>query len=257
MRKARSSTRPYLIPIVFFMLVAAVIYWQYRPSAPIKATLPGVQEIRTIRVIEAIPSDAHVAPNEKEQIRDIATKMRDWFRTETNGHVPRLNSDGGVIRVEMVKLRITSALLKTSSTISNDIQIELSNAGVRLGRSEAFLVFIAIRPERLCGEAFARTAAVFLKNCNPNERDSQTKPELVAAHELLHVFGAVEDCAPHYRSGGHVSGPVDDIMYEPRANEGRAAPVLHLDPGRDDYYGHRNTPCLDVKTLPVWEQAKQ
>ena len=73
MRKARSSTRPYLIPIVFVMLVAAVVYWQYRPSATIKATIPGVQEIRTIRVIEAIPSDAHIAPNEKEQIRDIAT----------------------------------------------------------------------------------------------------------------------------------------------------------------------------------------
>jgi hypothetical protein len=62
----------------------------------------------------------------------------------------------------------------------------------------------------------------------------------VAAHELLHTFGAVPDGAPHdcpEPNDGHTCDNQSDLMY-PFINAGTPLSSMLLDPGRDDYYGH-------------------
>ena len=259
LRKLRSSTRPYAIPAIFALIIGAALVWQFRPtSSTVTINLPGVQQIRTIRVIQILPSDAAKStPADETLVRKIASDMREWFRTETNGTVPRIKSKRGVIQVETVRLSIDSSLLETEAAIARRLQDTLERQGVVLEPDQAFLAFVPIHPDDLCGEAAVRTAAIFLKSCNPRERDFQTRPEIVAAHELLHLLRAVPECAPHYRSGSHVSGAPDDIMYEPRSNEAVRARVQHLDPGRDDYFGHGRKNCLDIATLPIWVQASK
>jgi hypothetical protein len=61
----------------------------------------------------------------------------------------------------------------------------------------------------------------------------------VAAHELLHTFGAVPNGAPHdcpVPSDGHTCDSLSDLMY-PTIDASPLESKL-LDPGRDDYYGH-------------------
>jgi hypothetical protein len=61
----------------------------------------------------------------------------------------------------------------------------------------------------------------------------------VAAHELLHAMGAVQDGAPHMcppPDDSHTCDNTRDVMYP--FTDGTPLPGLLLDPGRDDYYGH-------------------
>jgi hypothetical protein len=61
----------------------------------------------------------------------------------------------------------------------------------------------------------------------------------VAAHELLHTFGAVPDGAPHncpQPNDGHTCDNTSDLM-SPFIDESQLSDKV-LDPGREDYYGH-------------------
>jgi hypothetical protein len=66
-------------------------------------------------------------------------------------------------------------------------------------------------------------------------------------HEILHTLGAVPTCAPHHHRAGHVSDRTDDIMW---AGTGAWQVPGHLDPGRDDYYGHGRSDCFDLARSP-------
>jgi hypothetical protein len=61
----------------------------------------------------------------------------------------------------------------------------------------------------------------------------------VAAHELLHTFGAVPNGAPHdcpEPNDGHTCDTVSDLMHP--FIDGSPLESKQIDPGRDDYYGH-------------------
>ena len=62
---------------------------------------------------------------------------------------------------------------------------------------------------------------------------------IIAAHELLHAFGALPDGAPHAcpDTRGHPCDSETDVLY-PFAMPGTTLASLVLDVGRDDYYGH-------------------
>ena len=70
-------------------------------------------------------------------------------------------------------------------------------------------------------------------------------------HEVFHVLGAVPECASNRAPLAHVSDDPSDIMYA-RRNQGAGSV---LDWGRDDYYGHGNSDCLDIAESVVWEPA--
>jgi hypothetical protein len=71
----------------------------------------------------------------------------------------------------------------------------------------------------------------------------------LAAHEMVHNFGAVPDCAPHSGGTGHVTDDPRDVLYlGPLAREWNNQ---LLDPGHDDYYGTGNA-CGDIATSAFW-----
>jgi hypothetical protein len=98
--------------------------------------------------------------------------------------------------------------------------------------------------ERTCGEGaragFGRPglAIVYLDSCQADLGDS-LRP-VVAIHELVHVFGAVDPPAPNAcrarRFASHVCDVGLDLMTPALSKQELDAHAL--DSGRDDYYGH-------------------
>ena len=80
-------------------------------------------------------------------------------------------------------------------------------------------------------------AVVYLDSCDADQGDS-LRP-VVAMHELVHVFGAVERAAPNVCQSGHVCDFPLDLMTAVLTGEELEAHVL--DSGRNDYYGHSGT----------------
>ena len=68
----------------------------------------------------------------------------------------------------------------------------------------------------------------------------------IAAHELIHVFGAVPACAPN-RSGAHANDYDLDIMSNGTLVGGA------LDWNSDDYFRHGRVDCADTADGPYWE----
>ena len=76
--------------------------------------------------------------------------------------------------------------------------------------------------------------------------------EVTTIHEIFHLFGAVESCAPNNGRGAHVVDHDLDIM------SNSAVPQwewTYIDFGRDDYYGHGRSDCVDISTSPYFEPA--
>jgi hypothetical protein len=72
--------------------------------------------------------------------------------------------------------------------------------------------------------------------------------DFAAVHEVLHSLGYVAKCAKNYY-GDHTSDDPRDIMY---AGTQPWVPSL-LDVGRDDYYEHGRSDCLDLANDPILE----
>mgnify|MGYP007116556061 FL=1 len=70
--------------------------------------------------------------------------------------------------------------------------------------------------------------------------------ETAALHETLHSLGAVATCAPNHTRAGHVSDDPRDLMY---AGDKPWRPTM-IDVGRDDYFDHGRTGCLDIADSP-------
>ena len=92
--------------------------------------------------------------------------------------------------------------------------------------------------ERICGQGASDgpgigLAVTYVQAC------AGVSAAAVAAHELLHTFGAVPNGAPHDcepPNDGHTCDTTDDLMH-PFLDELPLESKI-LDPGRDDYYGH-------------------
>ena len=95
------------------------------------------------------------------------------------------------------------------------------------------------------------TAVVIpINNCAIVPTTNSTWPlgmSYLVAHELVHLLGAVAECAPHHVNG-HVNDDPRDVLYEgplPRVWDN-----LMLDVGHDDYYAHSDAGCADISTSP-------
>jgi hypothetical protein len=76
-------------------------------------------------------------------------------------------------------------------------------------------------------------------------------------HEIFHNLGAVPDCAAHQTDAGHASDDPRDIMvpsFSLQLATYRDESFLPLlDAGRDDYYEHTKSGCLDIASSPFLE----
>ncbi len=264
LRAMRKSLKIYTIVIVFVAALLGVFWWQTSGSTQ-QRLLPTheLRDIRVVRVIEVTAADRPDPAGTDTEIRNQITNMNQWFRTETTadgaGVTANLRTVDRAFKLEHVTLLVRADLLSGSATPSLEVAQAMSSAGFTLGADEAAIVFIRIRPvSPICGESAARYAVVFSTACSSATAESASNSSRVAAHELLHVLGAVDErCAKHAGANGHVIDNPHDIMYA--ASSATAAPKSadeHLDPGRDDYWGITKAGCTDIAKLPLWVKAK-
>jgi hypothetical protein len=199
---------------------------------------------RSIRVIYAYPSDgadrsAQLAP----QISADVDAIDDWWRTQDSAREPRFDRVAFAcgLQADILSLRLSDAAATLQSSSVRGDRIETQARGAT-GESpyDKLLVYYdgPVDDADLCGEGGGTPdadgiAIVYLGACT----DIQTA--IIAAHELLHSFGALPDGAPNAcpDTRGHPCDSENDILY-PFARPGTTLGSLVLDVGRDDYYGH-------------------
>ncbi len=199
---------------------------------------------RSIRVIYAYPSDGadrsgQLAP----QLSSDVDAIDAWWLAQDPAREPRFDRVAFPcgLQADILTLRLsdTAATLQSSAVRGDRIQAQ---AGAATGRSpyEKLLVYYdgPVDNADLCGEGAGTPggdgiAMVYLGAC------TDVSTVIIAAHELLHAFGALADGAPHAcpDTRGHPCDSQADLLY-PFAMPGATLASLVLDVGKDDYYGH-------------------
>ena len=176
-----------------------------------------------------------------------------WWRREDSTRTPRFDLfPAPGCATSFGALDISNVQLPRGVTDIGSAFQELRMRMSELGFNEAekaYLVYYdgptgQIGADHVCGQG-ARTsgfdlpglAVVYLDSCDAAVGDS-LRP-VVAMHELVHVFGAVERAAPNACQSGHVCDFGLDLMTAVLTGEELDAHVL--DSGRNDYYGHSGT----------------
>jgi Divergent InlB B-repeat domain len=199
---------------------------------------------RSIRVIYAYPSDggdrsAQLAP----QLAADVDAIDAWWLAQDPAREPRFDrvafACGPQADILTLRLSDTAATLQSSAVRGDRIEAQ---ATATTGRSpyEKLLVYYdgPVDDADLCGEGAGTpggegVAMVYLGAC------TDIPSANIAAHELLHSFGALPAGAPHAcpETPGHPCDSETDVLY-PFALPGTTLASLVLDVGRDDYYGH-------------------
>ncbi len=178
-----------------------------------------------------------------------------WWRGQDPTRTPRFDlfpapgcaSSFGTLDISNVQL---SRGISSIGSGFQEIRRVVSEVGIGFNEAEkAYLVYYdgptgQVGDDRVCGQGARRSgfdlpglAVVYLDSCDADEGDS-LRP-VVAMHELVHVFGAVERPAPNACQSGHVCDFSLDLMTAVLTGEELEAHVL--DSGRNDYYGHGGT----------------
>ncbi|MEX2647128.1 MAG: PASTA domain-containing protein, partial [Gaiellaceae bacterium] len=76
--------------------------------------------------------------------------------------------------------------------------------------------------------------------------------EFAMLHDIFHGLGAAPTCSPHHTLSGHVSDSPNDLMWS-GGQPWQLPPKLDI--GRDDYWGHGRSDCLDVSGSPYLTSA--
>jgi hypothetical protein len=205
---------------------------------------------RSVRVVYAFPSDAPDRSAERAPLISAdVDEMQTWWRTQDAEREPRFDRTGFAcgLQVDLFVVR----LQQDSATLRGDRFGHVAEGVLSVtGRSrfEKHLVYYdgPVDNLDLCGQGGGTpdgdgVAIVYLGAC------SGVPTAAVAAHELLHSFGALADSGPPHACPDTKAHPCDsplDLLYF-AASE---APLsgLVLDVGRDDYYGHAGA-WLDVQ----------
>ena len=215
-----------------------------------------------IHVVYALPSDAE--DGNLDRYGDIERSLEAiqyWLEAEI-GQRLRLDTAGGGLDVTFLRLAFTAQEGEARrASLVEELEGAIRDA---LGTSpdKVYAVYYAGRSGDDCGSASAegRLAVAFLhpEGCSARpvgaDRETASTYEAVMVHELLHVLGAVPECAPNrLEPSPHVGASVQDLMYAGPEWSGHDEVVI--DAERDDYFGHGRPDCLDTATSEFWEPA--
>ena len=213
-----------------------------------------------IHVVYALPADGQ--DRFAELASPIATDIAAidaWWRREDPTRAPRFDlfdfpgcdTRMGLLDLTSVRLpRPASAYVDAASRFEAVVD---DLAALRLGDfDKKYVVFYdgPVVDDGVCGTGAGREsrgpsyAVVYLRSSCEVTVGEGRGAAWVAAHELVHAFGAVSDFASHACQGGHVCDGGADLMAA--FYEGGFLDEARLDLGRDDYYGHGG-PLFDVR----------
>lgn len=213
-----------------------------------------------VHVVYALPSDA--VDGNLDRYGDIERSLeaiQHWLAAEI-GRRLRLDTAGGRLDVTFLRLPFTAQEgEERGASLVEDLEGAIRD---RLGTSpdKVYAVYYAGRSGNDCGSAAIEggVAVAFVdpEGCSTQavgaRRDTPSTYEAVVVHELLHVFGAVPECAPdRLETSPHVGTMVGDLMYAGPEWSGHDEVVI--DAGRDNYFGHGRSDCLDIAASEFWE----
>jgi len=200
---------------------------------------------RSIRVMYAYPSDgpdrsAEIAPRISADVDEIDA----WWRGQDPLREPRFDravfSCGPQADILVLRLSDTADALRPEA-VRGDRIVALVGGATGSSSYEKRLVYYdgPVDDPDQCGEGAGRPdgegiAMVYLAAC------TDVPSAAVAAHEILHAFGALADRGPPHACPSNPGHPCDsklDVLY-PYAASAMPLGSLMLDVGRDDYYGH-------------------
>ena len=192
---------------------------------------------RSIHVIYAYPSDGGERSAQlASQLSADVDAIDAWWLAQDPAREPRFDRVAFAcgLQADILSLRLsdTAATLRSSAVRGDRIEAQASAA---TGRSpyEKLLVYYdgPVDDADLCGEGAGTPggdgiAMVYLGAC------TDIPTAIIAAHELLHAFGALPDGAPHAcpDTRGHPCDSEADVLY-PFAMPGTTLASLVLDVG--------------------------
>lgn len=193
--------------------------------------------------IYAVPSDG------ADRLGSLASTMQTdaesidaWWRREDPTRTPRndLAQFSCGAQLDLTTLRLQRSSAELASEESFELILDGIAAASFRSRFTKYLVYFdgPVANDQVCGRGGSDRsgfglAVVYIQSC------SGVHTAAVAAHELLHTFGAVPAGASHdcpAPNDSHTCDTTSDLMY-PFISDVRLEEKL-LDPGRDDYYGH-------------------
>jgi hypothetical protein len=225
-----------------------------------------------VHVIYALPSDGtDRSLDTNGAIGNSVASFQRWLAAETGGRRLRLDTFQASLDVTFVRLPRTDAeMASRGAFIRGEIERLLQSAGFAVA-DRVYAVYYDGSTTSACGSGAwppalpGTVAAEYLHGGPPGSPPCDTTSlaapgappgylDYGMLHEIFHTLGAVPTCAPHSRGprDAHTSDRPDDIMW---AGTGDWKIPGHLDPGRDDYYGHGRSDCLDLARSPFLTAA--
>jgi hypothetical protein len=253
--------------------LAAVVLLALAGSAPAaqlalpRATADRPDEVRgpQLHVVYAVPSDgADRALDTNGAIENSVASFQRWLAAETGGATLRQDTFQGFLDVTFVRLPRSDAEIAARGVFVRDELERLLREAGHIAADKLYGVYYDGSSTHSCGGGAwpptlpGSVGAMYLRGrppgappCDTNSLAAPGAPpgylDYAMLHELLHTLGAVPACAPRHHLAGHTSDRPDDIMW---AGAGAWQIPGHLDPGRDDYYGHGRSDCPDLARSP-------
>jgi hypothetical protein len=194
-----------------------------------------------------LPTDA---PDEELDVNGLLTasiaRMQAWLAQQSGGPKLRLDTFEGQPDITFVRTSLSPPnFLSEGGAVRRFIE-QLGFAHPK----KVYVAYLGAFEASSCGLATrgANAALVWL-TCALGH--PTTAPfsliDSVAMHETLHALGAVEDeCALNGYPNGHVRDRRDLMDYRGVQPDESGQVTAQLDPGRDDYWGHKIPGCTDV-----------
>jgi len=205
---------------------------------------PNLVAGNPIHWVYAIPSDgADNLGGLASVMQADAEQIDGWWGGQDPTRVPRNDvasfSCGAQLDITTVRLTRTSAQLAPLQGRFSFIVDALDEANLDSNLTKYVVYYDGSTDDtRVCGQGGSDSsgfgaAIVYYRSC------VGVSTAGVAAHEVLHTFGAVSPSAPNdcnNQSSGHTCDNEADLMFPSIGGEPLSSKLL--DPGRDDYYGH-------------------
>lgn len=213
---------------------------------------PDESSLRQVKALYVLPSDgADRAFDTNGRIATSIESVQRWFEAQSGGTRLRFDTYDGQLDIAFIRLSKTTAEVEAQGSPLATLVQALASAGFD-DPKKSYVMFYDGRQDGVCGSAYrpGTEAGIYLQTPNCDELGlSLSSPRWIdytVIHEIFHNLGAVADCAPNANSG-HVGDVPNDLMYSGPLP--RPLPRV-LDDGRNDYWGHGRTDCVDVARSP-------
>ncbi len=257
-RAAGAGAGAAVLTAVFKGLEAELDFVVEDPNPRSERDLPDDLAGPQVHLVYAVPSDQEDRNRDRfGEIERSAAAIQGWLRDEI-GQTLRFDTHEGRLDVSFLRLSFTHQ--EGDGTAGETVAFLLDEAKrLAITGDKTLAFYYEGSVAGVCGSALPfRGGAIYIGRCSDAEvgagADTASTYEVVMVHELFHVFGAVPSCAPNSIEGSHVGDVNNDVMFAGVDRSPRGGETL-VDPGRDDYYGHGRSDCLDIARSRFLEPA--